>query len=61
MKKLYYKICKKCGNPVYVDDIDYMFDGCQNEYLICNKCKDFIFVKVRYGKISRVERRKLED
>lgn len=59
--KIYYKICKQCGNIVYIDDIDYMFDGCQNEHLICYKCKESIFVRVRYGKISRVERTKLED
>ena len=54
--KIYYgKKCRVCGNEIIVDDVDYNFDGCQNEYLICDNCNKAIFVKVRYGKICKVE------
>ena len=61
MRRLYYKVCQKCGNQVNVEDIDYQFDGCQDEYVFCEKCNEDIFVKVRYGKICRIHREKRED
>lgn len=54
--KIYYgKKCRKCGSEIMVDDVDYNFDSYQNEYLICNNCKMSIFVKVRYGKVCKIE------
>ena len=54
MTKNYLKKCKKCGNLLFIDDIDYNFEGCQDELLICDKCNLTYFVKVRYGKICKV-------
>lgn len=60
--KIYYgKKCKKCGNEIIVDDIDYNFKGNQNEYLICEHCKLAIFVKVRYEKVCKVIYTKFEE
>ena len=54
--KIYYgKKCRKCGNEIIIDDVVYNSDGCQNEYLICDNCKMSIFVKVRYGKVYKIE------
>lgn len=50
MIRNYLKTCPKCNNILEVDDIDYDFDGKQDELLICNKCKKYIMVKVRFGK-----------
>ncbi len=38
------------------DDRDYNFDGCQDEWYVCENenCEVSAFVKVRYGKICRV-------
>lgn len=46
-------ICLTCGDTMIVDDIDYSFKGCQDEYYICNNCKTTAYVKVRYGKVCK--------
>ena len=44
--------CPVCGEEMYLDDIDYNFDGNQNNYFICNNdCPTSAFQKVRYGKV----------
>ena len=60
MRKQYLKKCKQCGNLLVIDDIDYQFDGCQDEVLICNKCSLVYFVKVRYNKIYKVTKEKVD-
>ena len=48
--------CKICGKDLTIDDIDYRFDGCQDEYWICENCQgSSAFVKVRYKKVYKVE------
>lgn len=59
-KTYYGNQCKKCGHYVDLDDVDYQFQGCQDEYLYCPKCNEWIFVKVRFNKICRVRREKGE-
>lgn len=49
-------ICPKCDKEMEIDDIDYNFDGCQDEYWKCNDtCQCMAIVKVRYGKVCKVE------
>ena len=45
--------CKNCNKEMYVDDLDYSFEGCQDEYWLCPNCNDSVFVKVRYGKVCK--------
>ena len=48
-------ICKNCGKEMILDDVDYDFEGKQDEYWICRECPEGVFVKVRYGKVCKVE------
>lgn len=44
--------CPICGKEMYLDDIDYNFDGNQDNYFVCNyDCPTSAFQKVRYGKV----------
>lgn len=57
MRQTYLKekpICNKCKKPMILDDVDYSFDGCQDEYWLCEKCYDSVFVKVRYRKACKI-------
>ena len=45
--------CKTCGKEMFMDDLDYNFKGCQDEYWICENCYDSLFVKVRYDKVVK--------
>ncbi len=47
--------CPKCNNNVLVEDVDYNFKGNEDDYCICDVCKVNFFIKVRYGKICKVE------
>lgn len=48
--------CPICNQEMFIDDIDYRFKGCQDEYWICENCHESsAFVKVRYGKVCKVE------
>ena len=42
--------CKYCGKLMTLDDIDYNFEGNQNNYWTCFDCKSSCFEKIRYGK-----------
>ncbi len=44
-------LCPICKKPMEIDDIDYNFDGCQDEYWGCSECSTSAFVKVRYSRI----------
>jgi ssDNA-binding Zn-finger/Zn-ribbon topoisomerase 1 len=57
-------ICPICGQPMNLDDIDYNFDGNQDNYWVCNNenCNNgriyfnvSAFQKVRYGKVVKTE------
>ena len=47
--------CKYCGNDMFLDDKDYNFKGCYNNYWLCEKCGASAFEKVRYGNRFTVE------
>lgn len=51
MKSYVERLCKFCKLAMMkIDDIDYNFDGNQDEYLYCPNCNATLFVKVRYKK-----------
>ena len=60
-KSYYGTQCKRCGTKVELDDIEYNFAGNQNEWLYCPKCNEWIIIKVRYGKICKVNREKGDE
>lgn len=43
--------CLFCCKEMLIDDIDYNFDGCQDEYWLCPNCNSSLFRKVRYRKV----------
>lgn len=46
------KICAYCKiGELRLDDIDYRFNGNQDEYLWCPHCRAAVFCKVRFGKV----------
>lgn len=54
--------CLKCNCDMILDDVDYNFEGNQDEYWICpkglenpEKCQNSVFVKIRYGKVAKFE------
>ena len=49
----YRKTCPICGRKLEVEDIDYNFEGCQDEMLTCAKCELVFEFKVRYGKVLK--------
>ena len=44
-------VCQNCGAEMVLDDINYNFKGCQDEYWLCEQCQSSFFIKVRYGKV----------
>ncbi len=48
-------VCKECGNEMILDDVDYNFEGNQDEYWLCEKCYSGIFIKIRYGRVVKTE------
>ncbi len=46
-----YPKCKYCNNYLVLDDIDYDFEGKQDEYWECDKCGASMRVKVKYSKV----------
>ena len=49
--KHYVKNCPKCNLPLTYDDIDYNFEGNQDEYSSCPKCNLAYKFKIRYHKV----------
>lgn len=41
--------CEECGNDMYVDDVDYRFDGCYDVYYACTCCNTSCITQVRFG------------
>lgn len=48
-------ICKNCGNEMLLDDIDFQFKGCKDNYWICHPCNLCAIEKIRYGKQVKIE------
>lgn len=43
--------CKFCGHDMTLDDIDYNFEGNQDDYLICPHCGSSCIVKIRFKRV----------
>ena len=43
------KNCKECGEKMYLDDIDYRFKGCFDNYFICENCQTSCIEEVRFN------------
>lgn len=48
MYHVYNSKCPICKDKIINDDIDFQFEGCQDEYSYCLRCDIFIYTKVRY-------------
>lgn len=44
--------CKYCGRDMELDDCDYQFRGCEDDYFICD-CGASCRVKIRYNRVCR--------
>ncbi len=42
--------CIKCGEDMIIDDCDYNFKGCFDNYWYCKKCDINCYEKIRFGK-----------
>lgn len=47
----YQKKCPKCDTQLEFDDVDYSFDGCQDEYSVCPKCQLSFIFRIRYHSV----------
>lgn len=52
------RICRSCKCQLECDDIDYNFEGNQDEYWFCPQCGRYLFAKIRFGKVSFIINRK---
>ena len=48
-------ICKNCGNEMELDDYDFHFKGCKDNYWTCYPCNLIAIEKIRYGKQIKIE------
>lgn len=53
---IYLSRCFICNNLMELTKIDYRFEGNQDEYWACYPCRAYRFVKVRYGRICKMEK-----
>lgn len=42
--------CPKCGARLRLDDVDFHFKGCCDNYWVCDDCPTSCIEKIRYGK-----------
>ena len=53
--------CKFCNSEMRLNDVDYNFKGCKDNYWICDNCMASAFEKIRYNKSICVEFSESED
>lgn len=53
--------CKFCNKDMELDDVDFNFEGNQDNYWICNNCGVSAFEKIRYGKSIKIDFEKVDD
>ena len=46
-------ICEECGQKMYVDDVDYSFDGCYDTYYNCTHCRTSCIKQIRFRQTFR--------
>lgn len=42
--------CVFCDKEMRLDDVDFRFKGCQDNYYVCDFCKSSAYEKIRYNK-----------
>lgn len=47
-------VCKKCGQKMRLDDVDFNFKGNKDNYFACDNCGCSCLEKIRYSKQARV-------
>ena len=55
----YKKKCPICGEELEVDDIDYKFEGNQDEYSTCNHCHTSFLFYIRYNHVWKYDKTKM--
>ena len=50
---LYKTKCPACKGNLVEEDIDYNFDGCQDEMSYCENCKIYFYFRIRYHKVCK--------
>lgn len=55
----YKRKCPICGEKLTTDDIEYRFDGNQDEYSICNHCHTHFLFYYRYGHLWKYDKTKM--
>lgn len=53
MKKVDSMVCAECGAEMYLDDRDYRFNGCYDNYFACTECYTSCKEEVRFGQSFR--------
>ena len=53
-EKIYRYSCKNCGQKMLLEDTDFHFKGCKDEYYICEKCGTTAIAKIRYNKMCKI-------
>ena len=52
VRKVYsFPKCPICGKKMELDDIEVQFQGCQNEWHLCNDCLTTAYTRVRYDNV----------
>lgn len=46
--------CKKCNCEMLLDDVDFNFEGNQDNYWLCEKCEIGCIEKIRFGRSIKV-------
>lgn len=49
LKQRQKKTCKECGKEMYLDDIDFRFKGCFDNYFICENCQTSCIEEIRFN------------
>ena len=55
----YKKKCPLCGEKLDCEDIDYNFEGNQDEYSTCNHCHTSFLFYIRYGHVWKYDKTKM--
>lgn len=59
LQNRYKKKCPICDSGLETYDIDYNFEGNQDEYANCNNCHTSFIFYIRYGKLWKYNKTKL--
>lgn len=58
-EQAYIKKCPICNSKLEVEDVDYNFDGNQNEYSTCNNCHIVFEFFIRYHHLWKYTKQNL--